>query len=145
MVNDTAAGVFTDTGEMRTFPRPGVGVAYDNLTVSHRPLADESARTAPVKARNEQSLPAPGPQLPFVHVARAVAAREIAALKARAEGIERDLARGVIGVVGQPVPHLIEKQKQDREALESIRAEIGRLENLSDLEVRQYAADKGYK
>jgi hypothetical protein len=151
MSKSTAANAATDIAVIQTENggavvggRPGVGTAYDNLTSSHRPLPDESRREAPIGARNPQPVPVPdGPVLPFSHVAWQFVNRKIQRLKAQAEGIERDLARGVMGASGQQVPYLIEKQTRDREALAEIRAEIGRLSELSDLEVRQFAYELG--
>jgi len=94
-------------------------------------------------------VPAPAPvaepvaQLPYIHVSRQVAGREIQLLKAKAERIERGLARGVIGASGQVVPHLVQMHADARETLARVRDEIDRLESLTDQEVRQWAFEQG--
>lgn len=82
--------------------------------------------------------------LPFAAVAWTVVSREIGQLKSVLEGMERELARGAWGVGGSPVPHLLEQHERIREEIPKIKAEIARLENLTDQEARRFAADKGY-
>jgi hypothetical protein len=83
--------------------------------------------------------------LPNVHVARQLVGREIQRLQGRIDGINRELARGTFGVNGMQVPHLVQQHAEAREELVRLRGEIDRLESLSDLEARQFAADKGYR
>jgi hypothetical protein len=76
-------------------------------------------------------------------VARQLAGREVQRLRARADGIERDLARGVIGATGQPLPYLVQAHAEARAELPRIREEIARFESMTDLEVRRWAFERG--
>ena len=107
------------------------------------PLPDESYRKPGTGARTPQPVSDPGPQLPFVHVARQFAGREIQRLKAKVDAIERDLARGVIGANGMQVPHLVQQHTAARAEVARIREEIERFESMGDLEVRQWAFEHG--
>jgi hypothetical protein len=97
----------------------------------------------PAGAPTPQKAPDPGPQLPFAHVAWVAVGREVQRLKAEAHGIERDLARGTIGATGQHVPHLLQAHADARAALDPIRAEVARLESLTDHAARVWAFERG--
>jgi hypothetical protein len=128
------SAIQTEDGHAVVGGRIGVGTMFRNTNVSGQP---RPGAVAPVAAPS-------APALPNAHVARQLAGHEVQRLRAQCDGIERSLARGFLGANGMQVPHLIEGQARDREALAEIRGEIDRLENLTDLEARQFAADKGY-
>jgi hypothetical protein len=99
----------------------------------------------PAGAAAGQSVAEPVAGLPNIHVARQVAGRVIQQLRARADGIERDLARGVIGATGQPLPYLAQQHAEARAELPRVREEIERFESMTDLEVRQWAFEQGVR
>jgi hypothetical protein len=78
-------------------------------------------------------------------VAHQFAGREVRRLKAQADGIERDLARGVIGATGQPLPYLAQRHAEARAELPRLREEIASFESMTDLEVRQWAFEQGVR
>jgi hypothetical protein len=124
--------------------RAGVGTMYEDRNVWGAPLPDESRKQPAVKARGEQSRPVADPgALPGVHVARQAVGRAVQRLRAQAEGIERELSRGPIGASGMVVPHLVEQSAASRTALVEIRAEIERLNSMTDDECRKWAFDRG--
>lgn len=135
----------TGDGEVAVGGRIGVGTMYRDRMRSSAPLPDEARRDSGTGARSPQPVPVPDdPGLPGLHVSRQVIGREIQFLKAKVEGCERELGRGFLGAAGTVVLHLVEALLAVQAELERLRAEIARLENLTDLEARQFAASKGY-
>jgi hypothetical protein len=112
------------------------------------------AAAAEVTRRRESGLPPAGsvqvttgpaasvPQLPMVGVARAYAGHEITRLKAQAETLERDLSVPPVGASGQQIPHLVEAQRQASAALEDIRAQIDRFNQMTDEETVTWAIQR---
>src|SRR6516165_7050582 len=87
------------------------------------------------------AAPASEPLLP-VNVARAYASREITRLRGQAEAIERELSRGPFGASGMQDLFLVEQQRAARAGLEEIRAEIARLDGMTDQEAQLWAANE---
>jgi len=151
--NTAAAGSTVNSdGTFLATPRPATPEFIQQMArqaAGLPPVDAEKATSFPrlPRARGQQpETPAPdGPVLPFVSVARQAIAHEIGRLRGRAEGIERDISRGVFGANGSPNPHLIEQQAKNREALAEIRAEIERLNGLSDHECRVWAFEHGVR
>lgn len=136
------AAIHTKDGQAIVGGRPGEGTMYRHTNSWGVPLADDYMRESTPTARIPQPVPEPVDALPYLHVARQVAGREIQRLRATEAAIERELSGGVIGANGSPNPYLMQRAAENRAALETIREDIERLESLSDDKVRQWAADQ---
>jgi hypothetical protein len=127
----------TTRGDTIVGGRPGEGVMYRDTTSWGQPRPGVPGYDPP-----EPAVPSE-PALPMLTVARATVGRHLGLLREQAAGLERDISRGVIGMHGQLVPHLVERQQAAREALEAIHAEIERIEAMDELAVRQLAYSLG--
>ena len=124
--------------------RPGVGTLYDDRLVSDRPLSDDYLVEQPIKARMPKPATVPVEQLPMLGVAQATVGTEIRRLRAVEAAIERELSSAsVFGANGQLVPYLAQRAAENRAELEHVRAEIERLNNLDDSQVRARAYELG--
>ena len=106
-----------------------------SLTASHRPRPGVPGQGA--------SQEAPTPQLPMSGVANAAVGRHLARLREQVAGMQRDLERGCIGAGGNVVEHLVIRQREMREHIAAVQAEIERIGAMDDLAVRRLAFDLG--
>jgi hypothetical protein len=134
-----------DTGVFATPTEDGHAVVGGRTNTTMYESRNSWGKPRPDGGPAKTAVPDPGAQLPGVHVARQIVGREVQRLQAEIDGTERFLARGILGVQGRVVPHLVEQHNEAREGLERLRAEVDRLNGLSGTEAQQFAYDKGYR
>jgi hypothetical protein len=122
--------------------------AYRDAAAAVRQRQDSGL--PPEGARQIKPEPAAPPEapLPFAHVARQVAAREIGRLRAQAEAGRRDLAnRFTFGWNGQQVsdPAVLNMKRELAQQVEAAEAEAARLSSLDDDQVRRWASARGVR